>query len=66
MIPTILLGKAQIPNDGGELNLTQHDGEFIIGLTGVHGDLMASRMHCSEDALLLNWCPKLLSGIKAR
>jgi len=44
MIPTILLGKAQIPNDGGELNLTQHDGEFIIGLTGVHGDLMASRM----------------------
>ena len=59
MIPTILLGKAQIPNDGGELNLTQHDGEFIIGLTGVHGDLMASRMHSSEDALSELGCAHL-------
>jgi len=66
MIPTILLGKAQIPNDGGELNLTQHDGEFIIGLTGVHGDLMASRMHCSEDALSELGCAHLNGVEEAR
>ena len=51
MIPTILLGTAKIPNDGGELRLTERDGECAINLTGVHGELMASRMRSSEDAL---------------
>ena len=59
MIPTTLLGTAQIPNDGGELRLTQRDNEFSIGLTGVHGDLMSSRMHCSEDALAELGCAHL-------
>jgi len=51
MIPAILLGTARIPYDGGELTLTQHDNDFAIQLKGVHGDLMASRMHSSELAL---------------
>ena len=51
MIPTILLGTAKIPNDGGELTLTQHDSDFAIRLKGVHGDLMSSRMYSSELAL---------------
>ena len=51
MIPTILLDTAKIPNDGGELKLCQRDGEFTISLAGVHGELMASRTHSSEDAL---------------
>ncbi|MFT5135195.1 MAG: spermidine synthase [Arenicella sp.] len=51
MIPTILLGTAKIPNDGGELTLSQRDGDFAIQLKGVHGELMSSRMYCSEVAL---------------
>ena len=59
MIPTILLGKAQIPNDGGELTLTQRDKEFYISLTGVHGELMCSRMSSSEVALSELGCAHL-------
>jgi spermidine synthase len=51
MIPTILLGTAKIPNDGGELTLSQRDNDFAIRLTGVHGELMSSRMYSSELAL---------------
>jgi hypothetical protein len=51
MTPTILLGTARIPNDGGEMTLTQHDNDFSIQLKGVHGDLMDSREHSSELAL---------------
>lgn len=51
MIPTILLGTAKIPNDGGELVLSERDNEFSIQLKGVHGDLMSSRMYSSELAL---------------
>ena len=51
MIPTILLGTAKIPYDGGELTLSQRDGDFAIQLTGVHGELMSSRMYSSELAL---------------
>jgi len=51
MIPTTLLGTAKIPNDGGELTLTERDGVFAIKLKGVHGELMSSRMYCSELAL---------------
>ena len=51
MIPTILLGTAKIPNDGGELTLSQRDGDFAIKLKGVHGELMSSRMYSSELAL---------------
>jgi spermidine synthase len=51
MIPTTLLGTAKIPNDGGELTLSERDGDFAIKLTGVHGELMSSRMYSSELAL---------------
>lgn len=51
MIPWTHLGLAKIPNNGGELELTQRDKEFSIHLKGVRGELMNSRMHSSEDAL---------------
>lgn len=51
MIPAILLGTANIPNSGGELRLTQRGNEFFIGLKGVPGQLMTSRVHSSELAL---------------
>lgn len=59
MIPTILLGTAKIPNDGGELKLTQRDNDFYISLTGVHGELMSSRMYSSEVALSELGCAHL-------
>lgn len=51
MIPWIQLGIAKIPDNGGELELTQRDKEFSIHLKGVRGELMNSRMHSSEVAL---------------
>jgi len=51
MIPWTLLGTATIPNNGGELELAQRDKEFSIHLKGVRGELMNSRVHCSELAL---------------
>ncbi len=51
LIPTTLLGTATIPNDGGELRLTQRGNEFSIHLKGVAAGLMNSRMNCSEVAL---------------
>jgi len=51
MIPSTLLGTANIPNNGGELRLTQRENDFSIHLKGVRGELMNSRKHCSELAL---------------
>ena len=51
MIPWTLLGTANIPNNGGELKLTHRENDFSIHLKGVRGELMNSRMHCSELAL---------------
>ena len=51
MIPWTLLGTAEIPNNGGELRLTQRDNEFSIHLKGVRGELMNSRVRSSEQAL---------------
>jgi len=51
MPPSILLGTANIPNNGGELRLTQREDEFSIHLKGVRGELMSSRKRCSELAL---------------
>lgn len=59
MLPTILLGTATIPNNGGELRLTQRDKDFAIGLKGVSGDLMTSRMYSSELALAELGCAHL-------
>ncbi len=51
MIPWTLLGTAEIPNNGGELRLTQRENEFSIHLTGARGELMNSRTRSSEQAL---------------
>ncbi len=51
MIPWTLLGTANIPNNGGELRLTQRGNDFSIHLKGVRGELMNSRVHSSELAL---------------
>lgn len=51
MIPSTLLGTATIPNDGGELRLTQRGNDFSIHLKGLRGELMNSRVHSSELAL---------------
>lgn len=66
MIPTVTLGKAKIPNDGGELKLTLRDNVFAIQLTGVHGDLMSSRMYSSELALAELGCAHLSDVENAR
>ena len=51
MLPTTLLGTANIPNNGGELRLIQRGDEFSIHLKGAGGILMSSRVHGSEVAL---------------
>lgn len=63
MIPSILLGIAIIPNDGGELRLTQRDNDFSIHLKGVRGELMNSRVHSSELALAELGCAHI-HGVK--
>lgn len=66
MISTDLLGTAQIPNNGGVLQLTRRDNEFIISIKGVAGDLMASRMHSSEVALAELGCAHLSNVANAQ
>jgi spermidine synthase len=60
MIPSILLGTASIPNNGGELRLTQRENDFSIHLKGVRGELMNSRVHSSELALAELGCAHIL------
>ena len=70
MTPWTLLGKANIPNNGGELRLSKRGDDFSIRLTGVRGELMNSRSHGSELALAELGCahiqgaekPKVLVG----
>jgi len=66
MIPRILLGTASIPNNGGELRLTQHENDFSIHLKGVRGELMNSRKHCSELALAELGCAHIQGMEKSR
>lgn len=58
-IPTALLGTAAIPNNGGELRLSERDNVFFINLEGVQGELMSSRMYSSELALAELGCAHL-------
>ncbi len=62
MIPWTLLGTANIPNNGGELRLTQREKDFSIHLKGVRGELMNSRVHSSELALA-DWGCAHIRGI---
>lgn len=51
MNPWVELGRANIPNNGGELKLSRRGEEFSIRLSGVRGELMNSRVHGSEESL---------------
>lgn len=66
MNPWKVLGIAKIPNDGGELKLSQRDREFSIRLSGIRGELMNSRVHGSEEALADLACARLESVNDAR
>jgi spermidine synthase len=66
MIPRILLGTANIPNNGGELRLTQREDDFSIHLKGVRGELMSSRVHCSELALAELGCAHIQGMEKSK
>ena len=66
MTPSILLGTAIIPNDGGELRLTQRGNDFSIHLKGLRGELMNSRVHSSELALAELGCAHIKSAKNAK
>jgi len=59
MTPLKLLGTANIPNNGGELRLTQRGNDFSINLKGAGGILMTSRVNGSEIALAELGCAHL-------
>lgn len=61
MIPWKVLGIAQIPNEGGELKLSQRGEEFSIRLSGIRGELMNSRVYNSEQVLAELGCAHLAS-----
>ena len=65
MTPWTLLDSAQVPGNGGELNLYQRNNEFSIKLTG-RGELMNSRVHGSEDALAEHTCARLVDCVEPR
>jgi spermidine synthase len=66
MIPWTLLGTAQIPNNGGELKLSQRDQEFSIRLSGIRGELMNSRLFNSEQKLAELGCAHLKTTENAK
>lgn len=66
MIPWTLLGTADIPNNGGQLILTQREKEFSIHLKGARGELMNSRVHSSEQALSEMGCAHITSTENSR
>ena len=61
-----VLGVVDIPNNGGELKLSQRAEEFSIRLSGIRGELMNSRVHGSEEALAELGCARLSTVDDAR
>jgi len=59
MTPWVLLDTAQVPGNGGKLNLYQRGDEFSIKIVG-RGELMNSRVHGSEEALAEHTCARLV------
>lgn len=57
MIPWKYLGSAQIPNNGGELHLSQRGEEYSIRVA--NAELMNSRAHGSEEELAKLSCQKV-------
>lgn len=66
MTPWTELGRAQIPNQGGELKLSQRGDEFSIRLSGIRGELMNSRLYNSEKVLAELGCAYLKSTANAQ
>jgi len=65
MNPWVLLDSAQVPGNGGELQLYQRGEELSIKITG-RGELMNSRVHGSEDALAEHTCSRLTGCLHPR
>ena len=65
MIPWKLLDTAQIPGNGGELQLSRRNTEFSISIVG-GGVLMSTRAHGSEDALAEVACSKIAGRSRPR
>lgn len=65
MTPWVLLDSAQVPGNGGELQLYQRGDEFSIKIIG-RSELMNSRVHGSEDALAELTCARLVDGLHPR
>ena len=65
MIPWKLLDTAQIPGNGGELQLYQREAEFSISIVG-GGVLMSTWAHGSEEALAEIACGKIARRSKPR
>lgn len=65
MIPWKLLDTAQIPGNGGELQLYQRNTEFSIIVVG-SGVLMSTRAHGSEEALAELACSKVAGRPRPR
>jgi spermidine synthase len=63
MTPWTLLDSAQVPGNGGELQLYQRHNEFSVKIVG-RGELMNSRTHGSEDALAEYSCARLVDCAK--
>jgi spermidine synthase len=63
MTPWTLLDSAQVPGNGGELQLYQRNDEFSVRIVG-RGELMNSRTHGSEDALAEYSCARLVDCTK--
>lgn len=59
MKPWVTLATVAVPGGGG-LELREHDGEFVIRADGY--DLMISRAHDSEDAMMALACPGPRAG----
>lgn len=66
MNPWTELGRAKIPNNGGELKLSQRGDEFSIRLSGIRGELMNSRLYNSEKVLAELGCVYLKSTENAQ
>jgi spermidine synthase len=66
MNPWKVLGLATIPNNGGELKLSQRGDEFSIRLSGIRGELMNSRVHNSEEVLSELGCAHLKDNAHAK
>ncbi len=61
MKPWEILARADTP-DGSTLELRRHDHDYVIHAQGY--DLMTSRMHGSEDAMMSLACPHPRSGAR--